>query len=91
MSIRNLSSSGTWLALFAITALGSGCASDEERWESADFGDSVREMIVLQTEYAGAAGTGMDGRKADAVLRAYREDVAAPERAERDITFQVVE
>jgi len=68
-----------------VLIVAAGCASDAERAGPDDFGDSVRNMIALQTEGAGAAGTGLDGRKAEAVLRAYREDVAKPKEAERDL------
>jgi hypothetical protein len=78
------------LLLLTAAALG-GCAMDEERMESADFGDSVRHAIALQTEYPGSAGTGMDAQKAANVMRAYREDVAKPKAAERDIRIGVTE
>jgi hypothetical protein len=89
MKIQNHSRFGL-LALLIVVALG-GCAMDEERMESADFGDSVRHTIALQTEYPGSAGTGMDAQKAANVMQAYREDVAKPQAAERDIRFRVTE
>ena len=73
----------------ALVATLDGCAMDEERMESADFGESVRYTIALQTEYPDSAGTGMDAQKAANVMRAYREDVARPKQAERDIQLRV--
>ena len=73
----------------ALMAILGGCAMDEERWETADFGDSVRHTIALQTEYPGSAGTGMDAQKAANVMRAYREDVARPKQVEKDIRLRV--
>jgi hypothetical protein len=68
-----------------------GCATDEEYWETADFGDSVRHTIALQTEAPGAPGVGLDARKAQAALDAYREDVAQPKEAEEEIVFRVAD
>jgi hypothetical protein len=82
---------GFALTLCSLAAIVSGCAWEEPDWESADFGDAVRQNIALQTEYPGSAGTGMDAQKAANVMQAYREDVAKPEQAERDIRFRVAE
>jgi hypothetical protein len=89
MKTQNHTRLGPLAVLVAAAALGTGCATDEERWETADFGDSVRHTIALQTEGAGYSGTGLDGQKAAAVMQAYREDVAKPKRAERDIRLNV--
>lgn len=65
-----------------LTALGSsciglaGCATDDDYWETADFGDSVRHTITLQTASPDSAGTGLEGQKALAVLKAYRQEVS---------------
>lgn len=82
---------GLGLLLLLIAAALGGCATDEERWETADFGNSVRHTIALQTDGAGYSGTGLDGQKAAAVMQAYRQDVAKPKQAERDIRFRVTE
>jgi hypothetical protein len=77
------------LTLCALAALGAGCADPEERWESADFGNSVRNTIALQTDHANSAGTGLDGQKAEAVLNAYRTDVAQPKVVEKELVIGV--
>ncbi|MBK1719244.1 hypothetical protein [Thiocystis violacea] len=79
-----------YLAIGTVAALGlAGCAMEESPEWSADFGDSVRHTIALQTGGATHEGTGMDAVKAETVLRAYREDVAKPKSVERDIIFRV--
>ena len=89
MEINSRSRCHTLLVLCPIVGLMAGCAWDEERLESADFGESVRYTIALQTEYPGSAGTGMDAQKAANVMRAYREDVAKPKQVEKDIRLRV--
>ena len=79
------------LLLCGLGLLVGGCATDEEYQETADFGNSVRHMIALQTDTPGAPGPGMDAVKAQKVLNAYRDDVASPKRAERDIVLSVGE
>lgn len=91
MKIQNRFRLGLLALLVAAIALGAGCATDDEWMESADFGEAVRHTIALQTEYPGSAGTGMDAQKAANVMQAYREDVAKPKAAERDIRFRVSE
>jgi hypothetical protein len=91
MKTANHTRPSALLTLCATCALAAGCATEEEYLANADFGNSVRETIALQTDRAGSAGTGMDGRKADAVLRAYRQDVTTPKAAEREIRLQVAE
>lgn len=78
------------LRWFPVSALLCGtllvsCATDEEMAQNADFGNSVRHMIALQTTNAAVAGTGLDGVKSEAVLHAYREDVAKPKEVEKDL------
>jgi hypothetical protein len=75
------------VCLSALTIV--GCATNDEYWETADFGNSVRHTIALQTANAGSSGTGLDGAKAQTVLNAYRQDVAAPKSAERDIILRM--
>lgn len=84
METNNRSRFPVLLTLCAVAALMAGCATDEERWETADFGDSVRHTIALQTEYPGSAGLGLDGQKAANVMKVYREDVAKPKATQQD-------
>jgi hypothetical protein len=78
---------GNRSALFALllASLVAGCATEEDVTQDPDFGTSVRHMITLQTRGAEAAGTGLDGVKADAALHAYRGDVAKPKEVETDL------
>ena len=69
MEINSRGRCRTLLLLCAIVGLIGGCAMDEERLESADFGESVRYTIALQTEYPDSAGTGMDAQKAANVMQ----------------------
>jgi len=71
------------LSLSAILLL-VGCATDAEPYP-ATFGDSVRQMIAVQTADPNYRAAGLDGDKAEAVLSAYREDVAKPKSVERQI------
>jgi len=77
--VKKQMTSTAGLMVIGSVSLGlSACATDEEYWETADFGDSVRNTIALQTDYAGSAGTGLDGAKAATIYKAYVEDVAVP-------------
>jgi hypothetical protein len=89
MNAKNPLLQGALPALCALAALMSGCAADDELSESADFGDSVRHTIALQTASPGAAGTGLDGIKAGAALREYQKDVASPKSAEQPLTINI--
>jgi len=89
MNARNPMRRSPLLTLCALAALGAGCADPEERLENADFGNSVRNTIALQTDYAGSAGTGLDGQKAEAILKAYRADVGNRKQVEKDIVISV--
>lgn len=57
-----------------------GCATEPDITQDPDFGQSVRHMIALQTADPWTGGTGLDGEKATATLRAYREQVAKPQQ-----------
>ena len=61
-----------------------GCETPPSNVE-ANFGSSVRNTIVLQTADPGQGAFGLDGTKAEAVLRAYQSDVAKPEKVEREM------
>jgi hypothetical protein len=80
---------GPRFALCALAALAAGCASQEESASGADFGNSVRHMIALQTASPGYAGTGLDGAKAAAVMKAYETEVAKPKDVDKPMTFKV--
>ena len=77
-----------WCSVLAVLVV-AGCATNDDYSGADDFGDSVRHTIALQTETAGSAGTGLDAAKAQRVMAAYRQDVAKPQRAERDIVISV--
>jgi hypothetical protein len=63
-----------------------GCATEPDITQDPDFGQSVRNMIALQTADPWSGGTGLDGEKATATLRAYREQVATPQQTvEREL------
>jgi hypothetical protein len=60
------------------------CATDANE-PTTEFGASVRHMIVIQTEDPGTDAPPMDGQTAEAVLNAYRDDVADRKRVEKDL------
>jgi hypothetical protein len=55
-----------------------GCANYPEP-DNIRFGESVRHTIALQTTDPSAGAPGLDGEKAEQVLRAYRGYVGSPE------------
>ncbi|MEH6824760.1 MAG: hypothetical protein V7629_12720 [Motiliproteus sp.] len=61
-----------------------GCQTPPSALEQ-NFGSSVRNMIQLQTAQSAERGSGIDGQKAEAVLGAYRADVAKPKSVEQGI------
>lgn len=76
--------------ILGLTALGCGpllfgCATEPDVTQDPDFGQSVRQMIAIQTGDPWAGGTGLDGEKAAAVLRSYRKQVADPKKVEQDL------
>jgi len=62
-----------------------GCVTEPDITDDPDFGQSVRQMIAIQTGDPWAGGTGLDGEKAGNVLRAYRDQVGDPERVQQEI------
>jgi len=72
-----------FMPLLAILLLG-GCESAPTALER-NFGASVRNMIERQTAQPGDRGFGLDGGKAEALLGAYRKDVADPKKVEEDL------
>lgn len=89
MNAKNPVAPGPLRVLCALAALAAGCASDDERFETADFGNAVRETIALQTANPGSTGTGLDGVKAAAVMEAYRKDVAKPQKVDQELMIRV--
>ena len=81
---------GTLLVLFI-----GGCAYNEPRHLDTAFGDSVDGMIEGQTytPYAAAAGPspvmGIDGRKSEGNLEAYRQDVQKKTQVQNVINIGV--
>ena len=57
------------------------CATDQE-WENPSFGESVRHTIALQTTDPNVGARGLDGEKAELVLRNYRTSVGSPKSVE---------
>ena len=60
------------------------CVTDPTA-DNIRFGESVRHMITLQTADPQSGAAGLDGEKAEEVIRAYRADVAKPEATERRV------
>ncbi|MEA3274172.1 MAG: hypothetical protein U9Q81_02525 [Pseudomonadota bacterium] len=75
----------SFLLLFGASLL-CGCAT-EEGVVQEHFGESVRHMIAMQTTDPGHGAAGLEGEKAEAVMRAYREDVAKPKEVEKDLVM----
>ncbi|KAA6184699.1 hypothetical protein F2Q65_11400 [Thiohalocapsa marina] len=69
-----LSASGGVVGLLLL-----GCASDPAGDAAFDpaFGSSVRHMIAVQTSNPDVGSHGLDGRKSQVALTAYRDDVAS--------------
>jgi hypothetical protein len=84
-----------FLAGTLIVLLIGGCASSEPRRLDATFGNSVAGMIEGQTynPYAAAAGPdpvmGIDGRKSEGNLEAYRKDVQKKTQVQNVINIGV--
>jgi hypothetical protein len=72
------------VALLTVVTLLVGCESTPTALER-NFGSSVRNMLEQQSAQPGYAGFGMDGRKSEGVLEAYRQDVAKPKKVEESI------
>lgn len=80
----------------ALAVLISGCASTDPVRVEEDFGESVRHMIQAQTanpnppaDPAASPSGGMDGKKSDAVIEAYRKHTSNPGNVERPITISI--
>ena len=66
----------------AAALLLAACATDPAV-DNLRFGESVRHMITLQTADPNSGAPGLDGEKAETVLRTYRGDVAELKTTER--------
>lgn len=70
-----------------------GCA--EPTALEKDFGNSVRAMVAAQKYTPPTAvqpapvPTGIDGKKAEQVLRVYREDISQPQEIKNEIQINV--
>lgn len=67
------------LMLVLGTSLGACALDDDPR--NADFGQSVRRTVALQTAEPNRGARGMDGDKAAATIRSYRDRGDAGEDA----------
>lgn len=84
------------LALLAGALLCGGllaaCESQPTQSER-EFGDSVRQMVAAQkappAATAVAPAGGLDGRKAEAIMKVYREDVSQPKQIHNEIKINV--
>jgi hypothetical protein len=79
------------LGLLLGVGLMTGCQTEPSRSEQ-EFGDSVRQMVSAQKyqpEEPAAAPAGLDGRKAERVMKVYREDVAQPKQIKNEIFINV--
>ena len=65
-----------------------GCSTFYEV-EDPDLGASVRNMVALQTSYPDQGAEGLDGEKAEKILRAYRGDTVKPESVEKTTIIQL--
>ena len=71
----------------AVALLLGACATEPEP-DNLVFGESVRHMIALQTADPDAGARGLDGERAEAALRAYRQDVGKPETVQRAVLLE---
>lgn len=86
------------IALVPALALLGACASDPKQENDPAFGSSVRHMINSQIHAPEVAARpaadgpqGMDGARAEKVLKVYREGVDKPASAQKPVTIQVVD
>jgi len=59
-----------------------GACATHDDWDNPRFGESVRHTIALQTTDPDAGARGLDGEKAENVLRTYRGSTGSPESVE---------
>jgi len=69
------------ISFVIFVVLAGGCASDDEI-DASNYGDSVRQMIAVQTSHPNSGVTGLDGQKAALTLQRYRTDVATPKEVD---------
>lgn len=84
------------LVLACAVASLAGCASSPQQENDPAFGSSVRQMIHAQIHDPQAAENpsdqapaGIDGIRAEGVMKTYRADVDKPARAQETILMQV--
>lgn len=82
-------------AMLALAGL-AGCASSPQQENDPAFGNSVRQMISAQIHDPGAAAragtdapSGLDGARAENVIKAYRADVDKPAKAQEAMQMQI--
>ena len=73
-----------------------GCASSPQQENDPAFGSSVRQMVRAQIHDPKAAGqppadapAGLDGGRAEAVIKVYRADVDKPSSAQESVEMRV--
>lgn len=74
-----------WMLALGLSTVIAGCTTQQTRPDDTEFGSSVREMIMVQTDPAGKTRARTDGVKSVNGLQAYREHVADPKEIESEI------
>lgn len=74
-----------WVLALGLLSLVLGCTNQQTKPVDAEFGSSVRQMIMVQTDPAGKTRTVFDGVKSVNGTKAYREHVADPKEIESEI------
>lgn len=84
------------LALACVAGTVAACASSPQQENDPAFGSSVRQMIQAQTFDAQAADnpsdqppSGIDGIRAESVMKTYRADVDKPARAQEPMQVRI--
>lgn len=86
------------IQILAVTlvSLTIGCASDPKQENDPEFGDTVRHMVRQQTFNTAAADNppadppqGLDGARAGATFKAYREDIRKPSTAAQPVEIRI--
>lgn len=79
-----------------VVFLAIGCASDPKQENDPEFGDTVRHMVRQQTFNTAVADNppadppqGLDGARAGATFKAYREDVKKPSSGAQPVEIRI--
>lgn len=79
-----------------LVSLAIGCASDPKQENDPEFGDTVRHMVRQQTFNTAVADNppadppqGLDGTRASAAFKAYREDVKKPSSGAQPVEIRI--